>query len=418
MSKKIIRLTAENVKRLKTVCIEPSGNIVAIGGKNGQGKTSTLDAISMALGGGNELCKRPIRDGEETAKIELDLGDLLVTRRFTAKKSYLEVSTKDGANYSSPQAVLDKLTGKISFDPLSFCRLDAKKQLDTLRRMVGVDLSGVDAERDGIFGDRTAVNRNGKAMRARFEGAAHHEGAPEEEIVITELSRKLKRADENNSAADEADRVAAAHADTLMMHSEQLDRIEEQIVELQADLDAATKKIPKLQANATETAQRAKDLERIDMAPLYDAIDEAENVNTRVRDNKRKESLGLELKDLRDESDKLTEQLKVIDAKKARMLADAKFPVDGLSFDTDGVTYKTIPFDQCSGAEQLRLSAAIGLAMNPGLRVLLIRDGAVLDSESMELLSNFADKNDAQIWIERVGEGAECSVIIEDGQVK
>jgi len=29
-----------------------------------------------------------------------------------------------------------------------------------------------------------------------------------------------------------------------------------------------------------------------------------------------------------------------------------------------------------------------------------------------------AEKNDYQVWIERVGEGQECSVIIEDGHLK
>ena len=49
---KINSLQIENVKRVKAVTLEPTPNgLTIIGGKNGQGKTSILDAIAWALGG-------------------------------------------------------------------------------------------------------------------------------------------------------------------------------------------------------------------------------------------------------------------------------------------------------------------------------------------------------------------------------
>ena len=68
-------------------------------------------------------------------------------------------------------------------------------------------------------------------------------------------------------------------------------------------------------------------------------------------------------------------------------------------------------------AEQLRVSAAMGLAMNPTVKVLLIRDGSLLDDDSMKMLAEMADAAGGQVILERVGKGAECSVIIEDGMV-
>ena len=45
------------------------------------------------------------------------------------------------------------------------------------------------------------------------------------------------------------------------------------------------------------------------------------------------------------------------------------------------VTYNNVPFDQCSSSEQLRVSLAMGLALNPKLKVILIRDGSLLDGQ-------------------------------------
>lgn len=40
------------MKRLKAVYIEPDGNLQVVSGRNEQGKSSVLDAIWLALGGG------------------------------------------------------------------------------------------------------------------------------------------------------------------------------------------------------------------------------------------------------------------------------------------------------------------------------------------------------------------------------
>ena len=98
-------------------------------------------------------------------------------------------------------------------------------------------------------------------------------------------------------------------------------------------------------------------------------------------------------------------------------MAEADFPIPGLAFDADGVTFNGIPFAQCSSAERLRVSVAMGIALNPKLKVLLIRDGSLLDDNNLAMIAEAAKEADAQVWIERVSKGEECSVIIEDGEV-
>jgi len=89
-----------------------------------------------ALAGGKSIQPVPIRDGETTAEIRLDLGDLIVVRRFTASGSTVKVSTKDGANYSSPQQILDAMVAKLAFDPLAFTKLKPEEQGRALAELV------------------------------------------------------------------------------------------------------------------------------------------------------------------------------------------------------------------------------------------------------------------------------------------
>jgi hypothetical protein len=57
----------------------------------------------------------------------------------------------------------------------------------------------------------------------------------------------------------------------------------------------------------------------------------------------------------------------------------------------------------------------MALAMNPDLRVILIRDGSLLDAENLAVIEEMAAERDAQIWIERVSDDRSVGIVIEDG---
>ena len=105
---RIVQFHAENFKRLGLVEITPEGNLVTIGGKNGQGKSSVLDAIFVALKGRAVAPPKPIRAGEERCVIQLDLGDLVVTRTFRQQegKPYtdaIKIEDSEGRRYGKPR---------------------------------------------------------------------------------------------------------------------------------------------------------------------------------------------------------------------------------------------------------------------------------------------------------------------------
>jgi hypothetical protein len=156
----------------------------------------------------------------------------------------------------------------------------------------------------------------------------------------------------------------------------------------------------------------------VDLAPFRARAAEAEATNAKVRKNAERSELVKRFKAANVQAEALTKQIEACDAKKRDATNSAKWPIEGLGFDTaGGVTLNALPFENASSAEQLQVSVAIGLALNPKLKVLLIRDGSLLDNDSLAAVAGMAAKADAQVWIERVGKDDQTSVVIEDGEV-
>lgn len=422
-SLRIVSLTTENVKRLKAVTITPKGDVVVIGGRNGQGKTSVLDSIAMALGGKDLICAKPVRDGAEKAKTILDLGELVVTRTYTAAGgSNLTVASKDGAKYPSPQSILDRLNSRLTFDPLEFSRMDSKAQAATLRTLAGVDVGPLDAKYAKLFAERTDVNRDEKAVASRLAALPHHPDA--KPVSVTDLAQELRRMEQaNNAIAAERQKVAVAENEVTRLEDARI-RAHQRVKDLQQQLAEAESAY---NAYTKTQIQQAKELEaqrevvnamrEVDTTPIYQQMQRAEECNRKVRENEQHKELENRRAELVAQAERLTKELEEVSAEKQSKLASAKLPVPGLAYDADGVTLNGIPFEQASAAEQLRVSVAMGLALNPTLKILLIRDGSLLDEDSLLLIAEMAENAGAQVWIERVGRGKECSVVIEDGEV-
>ncbi len=399
---RVITLKAENVKRLRAIEITPEGDTVIIAGRNAQGKSSVLDAIWMALAGadGAKETPRPIRDGEEQASVELDLGDLIVTRRWTKAGTNLVVAAKDGARYSKPQTILDELIGKLSFDPLAFAEQDAKVQLRTLLDVVDLPFDPVtlDMQRKGIYDQRTEINREGKRLESVLSEIPVVPGdTPDEEVVASELASALGDLERRHAQREQA--------------QENLKRLDREWARLKGEVDEIEKGISVARAELDKYV----DLEDPEM--YQQELDRIDETNAAVRAKHDRERVSKEMSRLKEDSLSLTEKLEAIDREKADAIEKAEMPLDGLSFDEEGVLYRGIPFAQVSDSERLRVSLAIAMALNPRIRVIRITDGSLLDSENMALIGEMASAHDFQVWIERVDETGEVGITIEDGAV-
>lgn len=414
----ITRLEVSNVKRLRAVTISPQGNLVVIGGDNAQGKSSTLDAVAMAIGGKALVPERPIREGQTRASIRVETEELVIVREFKANAgSTLTVSRKDGIKLPKPQEVLDQLTSKVAFDPLEFIGLDPKKQAETLRNLAGIDFTELDLQRAAAYEARTDLNRQVKTLEAQLAAAPYDPELPKEEVSVAELAQRMQHLSDTANRNQRLREKLSDANDNVDEAISIVERCEEQLEAAKVALTKAKESLTRTTAERDALKATCAGLVDPDASEAVKAAEEAELRNQRIRANLTAFERNKELFRISKEARAKTDAIEKIDAAKAKQLEEANFPVPELSFDETGVVYRGVPFAQASGAEQLRVSMAVAMALAPTLKVCLIRDGSLLDDKNLALVAEMAAEAGAQVWLERVGHGQEVSVVIEDGQV-
>jgi ABC-type dipeptide/oligopeptide/nickel transport system ATPase component len=408
------RLQAENFMRLKAVDVnfDDRGNLVQITGRNGAGKSSLLDSIMAAIGGKASSPERPIRKGEDRAIVTADLGDLIVQRKWTGSgASTLTVESRDGAGYKSPQAILDALLGRLTFDPLAFLRMKPREQAETLRELVGLDLSDLDSKQKEAYEERTAVNRDVKNFDAQLAAMPFHANAPSRTIDVNAKLEAYRAAMKQVRENEGARRNAATAA-------MEVDGLDSRIVAAERELARLKDERNKARTKANQFEESAASIVDPDVDSIHAEIEEANRVNRCVAANHARTEKAESLREATEESARLTALLASVEMERAGRLAATKFPIDGLDINADTVLFDGLPLTQASQSQRLRVSLALASALNPKLRLVLVRDTPMLDPDTLRELGEWANARDVQVLLEVVADPkAQIGVVIEDGMV-
>lgn len=415
---KIVKLTAENFKRLVAVEIAPDGHVVKITGRNGAGKSSVLDSIVAALGGGKEAPAMPIRAGQDKSVVVVETDEYTITRTFTEKGSYLKIANKEGFEAKSPQALLNKIVGQIAFDPLAFIReKDTRVQRQLLLALVGLDLSAIDAEITETKTEASFVRRQANAAKVKLDETPEPEDVGNEEatIDVTALVEELNEVEAHNRAVD----ARVANKEQLEYDAE---RLREHINDLQSQLSTKEDEI----ADEERAIKQLGACQAVE--PLQEQIAEAKAHNTKVEAHNQQVRDAAIARERRAVAEKavtgftaqlyeLAVKVNAAEARKVEALANTAFPVPGLSVSEDGITFEGIPLAQVNHAKQLEIGMAISMALNPTLRVMLV-DGNGLDTVTLAAIEKAAKDADYQVWMEQMDESGQVGIVIEDGHIK
>ena len=418
---KVIELKVENFKNLVAVDITPKSDVVIVSGSNAQGKTSVLDSIWAALDG-KSIPKEPIRKGKDKAVIEMNIGPYLIKRIFTKKGNYLSVENAEGAKFQSPQKMLDRFLGELSFDPLEFTRLTSKEQQKLLLSIIkfkinskelGVEVKTLDELnliKKDTFEERTRVNRELLSQKNQLE--AMKEVKEISKVSISELlkqKQELEETDKNQLLVKEDNAAIARN----------IYSIEQEIKE--AKLRLKSLNTEKEQAIRKYKAEEEKIKAFPDFKPQITSINtlliEADGRIEKAAEYQKKVTLEATAEQVQKRADALSNKLLLIENIKKEALSQTKMPIDNLEIEEDSLMFKGIPFSQVSLSEQLRVSLAIAISLNPQIRVIRICDGSLLDKENLKAIEKIAKANTMQIWIEKVDETGKIGFYIQEGKI-
>lgn len=423
----IVGLIAESFKRLQAVEIKPDPNdpLVVISGENEQGKSSVLDSIFATLDYANASKEIPqmIHGKEEAANTSIDLGDIVITRKITQKGTTLVVKGKEGFKFPSPQAVLTALAGKM-FDLSEFIdRMTPAEQKKALLEVLNLpfDLNELEAEHKKVYEQRTEVNRDLTKQKGHLATLPKPKpGLPEKEVSTQELLDKIQKAHDQGYANTQKRQQLESIKNQGIAKSQEIKDLEEEIKRLQDRLAARVQEKNQLLESYNTLKAEVAGLVDPDTTAIQEQLNGLEQTNTDIRNNRAYKKAKDEVTRLEEESAALTKDLAEMDQRKADALKAANLPVEGLSFDEEGLVWDNAPFKQASTSAKLRVAFGMAVAKDPKIRVALCRDYQAFDKKNKTLLIELARKHRFQIWAEMVEQvdPEHTGVIIEDGLVK
>lgn len=402
---KINELLIENVKRVKAVQFEPSADgLTIIGGRNGQGKTSVLDAIAWALGGNNYKPSVPERDGAlvpPNLHIELSNG-LIVERK--GKNSTLKVTDPNGNK--SGQQLLNEFVSTLALDLPKFINGSDKDKADSLLKILGIGdvLAQLDTKENQLYAQRTEVGRIADRKKKAADEMPMYPNVPKEPVSATELIKQQQEILARNGENEQKRQNAA--------------RYERMLAEAQIAFDEAKAALQKAEQDCLTARKSAEDLHDESTAELEKNLAEIEALNIKIRANSTKEAAEVEANNLQQEYDGLTEQIESVREERNKLLDSAELPLPGLSVKDGKLIYNNMPWDGMSGSDQLKVATAIVRKLNPQCGFVLMDKLEQMDLETLQEFAAWLKQEGLQVIATRVSTGDECSIIIEDGMVK
>jgi hypothetical protein len=463
---KILKAEVKNFKNLEHKTVHIEGKSILVVGANQQGKSSFLQAIFSPflknykpikpIKEGEERGSVSVVIGGELEGEEVEYN---VEMYFSQEKQAgrLIITDKDGAKVKSPKSALEQITGDISFDVDKFLSLaktpsgtqskeGVKRQIEMLKEFMPHEaqkaMIGLDHKKKELTEQRTAINNEVKFMEEQNK----HEFTDEElekyaEVKSTEeVDKKLnklgeaieewqtantavnyleKEIHEMNNLANQLDQtkekfdIVKNFTESMAPYKNQqevtallanINKYKTHLADRIEMMNAAKEHLPKKQ----KKLDNGKDWLSKNKKPSTESLMEEKKAIEEW--NKKAEKIAairerhVEIQKKKNEAIKLKEQIDQCIKDKKQIFIDHPLPVKGLTFTEDEVLYKGLPFNeqQHPTSTIIGVGVKIAMAMNPNLKIIIIRDGSLLDKNLYNGILTMIEKQGYQLFIEMV----------------
>ena len=408
-SVKIAALEVENLKRIKAVQIDCSGRaLTVIGGRNGQGKTSVLDAIAYALGGERYRPTGPKREGSMVdPEIKLTLSNGLIVERKGAK-SALKVTDPHGGK--AGQQLLNEFVHQFALDLPKFMTANDKDKANALLQVIGVgaELEAFDRREKSLYDQRHALGVVVDQKKKYAKEMPYYADAPEDIKSVKELIAEQQAILAKNSANQRQRELVGSL-------EQRKSEAEDAVAEIKKQLMVAEDKLAKLTEEHKHARKLAGELTDQPTDAIEKRISEIEDTNAKARANMDKAKALEDAERGENEYAELSAQIEQVRSSRAALLDGADLPLPGLSVREGALIYNGQAWDCMSSAEQLIVATAIVRKLNPQCGFVLLDQLEKMDLDTLREFGVWLESVDLQAIATRVSTGGECSIIIEDG---
>lgn len=429
----IIKLTIKNFGGIEEAVLTP-GKVNIIKGKNGAGKTTVINSLINAFGGGHHA--ELIRNGAEKAEIGIEFDNgMSIEKQITAGKTDLKVTDDKGNKIKkAPQSVLNDKFKLFSVNPLELMNAPEKYRTELLLEAMPIKveekqiqeiISKLDIEltynleahglevlsklRKQIFEERTTNNRmldmKKKTIEHSIINALDFDVKPDE--VIAQYDAAIAKLDEmeekrlnyiKNINEKQTLLLEQQNAEHSLILQEAINKVNEEHASQVAKIkDEYQEKLSQMEESYKLKSQPII-AEKLKLSTIKDNLAAIRAQENQLENDKK------EAQSFQKASDDLSEALKNLDKIKKEL--ESTLPIPGLEVIEGKMFKNSVPFDNLNTAEQMKVCIEIGKLHNTS--GLMIVDGIERwDEANQQLFIEQAKLSGIQLIMTEVSDDVE-----------
>lgn len=445
----IKKLELLNFQVIEKFEAEFNGNVYFVTGDNELGKSTLLKAIGALLTGERD---EVLRNGASKGFAKMVVGDdgeeFDVSLSFTENnpRGTLTIKQKSTGMATNNVSMLQRIFGYQNFDAVEFSRWSEtaegrRKQIAVVKALMAPAIreriEAIDNEVSGLKTERTGVNRDVKTFDTLIAQIMERmePGDVEKYATPINVTGLMEQQATNAQLIEKAKTVRNALEQRTAQLAEIPGRIEIAEDSLKKAKEAAARMFEEAEKTYKETmavieSERADFESRKANAEQWLAKYEQNNPEktnvaeqlAEAEEHNKKYSLVEQYKEKKNQFDAIKTKAEQMEARidalakeRAELIANAKLPIDGLTFTDDGLELNGVPFvpGKVSDSQIMEIATKLIIASNPTVRVFRIARGESLGAKRLETIIDVAKRNGFQGFIEQVQRG-QTEMMVEE----